>query len=147
MAQENNDHGFPDNPYNKHAWVLGNPEIGEGTWIGAFCLIDSMHDKLTIGRGVDVSSGAQILTHSTARRCISERKYPKIDHAPTVVGDHCFIGTNAVILMGAIIGHHSVIGAGAVVTQGMEIPPYSLVLGVPAKIKGSSKYFLKGLPE
>ncbi len=36
--------------------------------------------------------------------------------------------------MGAKIGHHSIIAAGAVVLEGMEVPPYSLVAGVPARI-------------
>lgn len=134
---------FPDNPYNPYAWVIGNPEIGEKVWIGAFCLIDSLHDKLTIGKGCNVSSGAQILTHSTVKRCISEREYNSIDHAPTFIGNFCFIGTNAVILMGANIGDHSVIGAGAVIPQFFEAPSYSLITGVPAKITGSSKDLLK----
>ena len=33
-------HGLPSNPYNKHSWVTGEPEIGPGTWIGAFTVID-----------------------------------------------------------------------------------------------------------
>lgn len=141
------DHGIPNNSYNKHAWILGKPEIGERVWIGAFCLIDALYAPLTIGKGVDVSSGAQILTHTTVRRCISERRFNEIESASTEIGDFCFIGTNAVILMGVTIGHHSVVAAGAVVSQGMKIPPYSLVAGVPAKIIGSSKKFLKGLEE
>ena len=28
--------GLPPNPYNPHAWLIGEPSIGEGTWIGAF---------------------------------------------------------------------------------------------------------------
>lgn len=143
MAEKEFNHGIPENPYNPHAWILGEPEIGEGVWIGPFCLIDAKHAPLKIGRGTDVSSGAQILTHTTVRRCVSERRYNKIDSKPTTIGEYCFIGTNAVVLMGANVGHHSVVGAGAVVTEGMEIPPYSIVAGVPAKIISSSKKYLK----
>lgn len=145
MGSDTFDHGLPDNPYNKHAWILGNPEIGERVWIGAFCLIDGLHATLKIGRGTDISSGAKILTHSTVQRCISENRYPKVDSAPTEIGEFCFIGTNAVVLKGCNIGHHSVIGAGAVVLEDTKIPPYSLVVGIPAKIVGSSKKFLKNL--
>lgn len=134
-----------DNPYNKFAWVLGNPEIGDRVWIGAFTLIDSLHNKLKIGRGTDVSSGAQILTHSTVRRAISERRWGEIDNAPTEIGEFCFIGTHATVLMGVSIGHHSIVAAGAVVSQFMKVPPYSIVAGVPAKVVGSSKKFLKGI--
>lgn len=143
MNTDGFDHGIPENPYNKHAWILGNPEIGKQVWIGAFCLVDAFHAPVKIGRGTDVSSGTQILTHSTIRRAISERRYLGVDFAPVEIGEFCFIGTNAVILMGAKIGHHSVIGAGAVIPQFMLVPPYSVVTGVPAKIIGSSKKFLK----
>lgn len=139
------DHGIPDNPYNKHAWILGDPEIGESVWIGAFCLIDAFHKTLKIGRGTEISSGVQILTHSTVVRTISERRHGAVDSAPVVIGEFCFIGTNAVILMGARIGHHSVVAAGTLVPQGMVIPPYSVVRGVPAKLAGSSKKFLRGI--
>lgn len=138
-------HGIPKNKYNPHAWILGKPEIGEGTWIGAFTLIDAKHAKLKIGKGCDISSGAQIVTHSTAKRCTTERKHNKIDAKSVEIGDHVFIGTNAVVLMGTKIGHHSVIAAGCVVPQNMKVPPYSLVIGVPGKIKKSIKKEIKRL--
>lgn len=138
-------HGLPINSYNKHAWILGNPEIEERVWIGAFTLIDALHAPIKIGRGTDVSSGAQIITHSTVRRCISEKRHFEVDSSPTEIGEFCFIGTNAVILKGCKIGHHSVIGAGAVIPENTKIAPYSLVVGVPAKRVGSSKKFLKGV--
>ena len=128
------EHGIPANRFNPHCWITGSPEIGEGTWIGAFTLIDGL-GGLRIGRGCDISSGVQILSHSTVRRCVSERQYSSIDYAATVVEDHVFIGSGAIILMGARIGHHSIIAAGAVVTEGCVIPPWSLVAGVPAVVK------------
>jgi len=124
---------LPPNPYNPFAWVAGNPEIGEGTWIGAFTLIDGL-GGLKIGRGCNISSGAQIISHSTARRCVTERRHPDVDTKPTEVGDWVFVGANAVVLMGAKIGDHSIIAAGAVVPEDTVIPPYSLVAGVPARI-------------
>jgi acetyltransferase-like isoleucine patch superfamily enzyme len=135
MANENTiqGHGIPPNRYNPHCWITGSPVIGEGTWIGAFTLIDGQ-GGLTIGRGCDISSGAQILTHSTVRRCLSERKYNRVDRQATTLEDHVFVGTNAVILMGSHVGHHSIIAAGAVVLEGTIIPPYSMVAGVPARV-------------
>lgn len=136
-------HGFADNKYNKHAWILGKPEIGEDVWIGAFTLIDGKHARLKIGKGCNISSGAQILTHSTVKRTINQWPKEKVDALSVEIGEYCFIGTNAVVLMGAKIGHHSVIGAGCVVPQKMVIPPYSLVVGVPAKVVSSSKKFIR----
>lgn len=142
---EDFDHGLPENKYNKHAWILGKPDIGENVWIGAFCLIDALHAPLRIGKGVNVSSGAQILTHSTVKRCVSEKRYGKVDSKKTEIGEFTFIGTNAVILMGSNIGHHSVVAAGAVISENSTFPPFSLIAGVPAKRIGSSKRYLEGV--
>ena len=120
---------LPDNPYNPHAWIIGEPQIGEGCWIGAFTVIDGS-GGLTIGRGVDVSCGAQIYTHTTVRRCVSGRAYPDVERTPTTVGDHVFIGANAVINAGVSVGDHAVVGAGAVVTA--DVAPFDIVAGVPA---------------
>lgn len=126
-------HSLPPNRYNPFAWIAGEPEIGDDTWIGAFTLIDGL-GGLKIGRGCNISSGAQILTHSTARRCVTERRFPHVDRRPTEIGDFVFVGANAVVLMGARIGDHSIIAAGAVVLEGTSVPPYSLVAGVPARV-------------
>lgn len=139
------DHGIPPNKYNPHAWILGKPSIGEDTWIGPFTLIDAKYAKVTIGKGCNIATGCQIISHSTVHRCISERTYKKIDTGNVVIGDHCFIGSNAVILMGATIGHHSVVAAGAVVPEKAKIPPYSIVMGVPGKVVGSSKKYINPL--
>jgi acetyltransferase-like isoleucine patch superfamily enzyme len=124
---------LPDNPWNAHAWVVGEPRIGEGTWIGAFTMIDGS-GGLTIGRGCDISSGAHIYTHSSARRCVSGRQYPEVERRSVTIGDHVFIGANAVVSMGVNIGTGAVIGAGAVVTR--DVPPHAIVAGVPARVIG-----------
>lgn len=126
-------HGLPANPWNRHALVVGTPTVGEGTWIGPFTVIDAS-GGLTIGRGCDISAGAQIYTHSTVHRCLSERRYGVVDRSPTEIGDHVHVGAGAVVLMGAKIGHHSVIAAGAVVRENTEVPPHSTVVGVPGRV-------------
>jgi len=50
------------------------------------------------------------------------------------VEDGCLIGMQSTILDEAVIGHGSVVGAGALITQRTIIPPYSLVLGAPARV-------------
>jgi acetyltransferase-like isoleucine patch superfamily enzyme len=124
---------LPANPYNPHCWISGKPEIGEHTWIGAFTLIDGL-GGLRIGRGCNISSGAQVYSHTTVRRCVTEGLYSEIDYKYTEIGDYVFLGANAVVLMGARIGDHCVIGAGAVVLEDAIVPPYSLVAGVPARV-------------
>lgn len=125
------DQGLPANRWNEHAWIVGDPEIGDGTWIGAFTVIDGS-GGLRIGSGCDISCGAQIYTHSTARRCVSGRAMPDIDRAPVRIADRVFIGANAVVQMGVSIGEGAVVAAGAVVTR--DVAAYTLVAGVPARV-------------
>lgn len=127
------EHGIPSNKFNPHALVINNPEIGEGTWIGAFTVIDGI-GGLRIGKGCNISCGVHIITHSTVKRCVTERKYSEIEKSGTVIEDCVFIGEHATVLMGAHIGHHSIIAAGTVVKENTVIPPYSLVAGVPGAI-------------
>jgi acetyltransferase-like isoleucine patch superfamily enzyme len=122
------------NPYNPLAWFVGEPEIGPGTWIGPFCLIDGS-GGLVIGEGCDLAAGVHVYTHSTVKRCVSERTRP-IERSPVRIGDFTFVGANAVILMGVNIGSHCVIGAGAVVTT--DIPDRSVAVGVPARVIGAT---------
>lgn len=121
---------LPPNSYNPHAWVTGDPQIGAGTWIGAFTVIDGS-GGLTIGAGCDISSGAHVYTHSSVRRCVSGRASSEVERAPVRIGDHVFVGAGAIITMGVTIGDHSVVAAGAVVTR--DVPPYTVVSGVPAR--------------
>jgi acetyltransferase-like isoleucine patch superfamily enzyme len=125
-------HHLPSNPWNPHAWIVGEPDIGEGCWIGAFTVIDGS-GGLRIGRGCDISAGAQIYSHSTVARAVSAGRRP-VDRSTTEIGDHVHIGAGAIVLMGARIGDHSVIAAGTVVTENTVAPPYSVLVGVPARV-------------
>ena len=51
-----------------------------------------------------------------------------------VVEDECLIGIGALVLSGARIGRQSIVGAGAVVKEGWQVPPRSVVMGVPARV-------------
>lgn len=123
------DGGLPENPYHPHAWIVGEPTIGDGTWIGAFTVIDGS-GGLRIGSGCDISSGVHIYTHSSVRRCVSGRRFAEVERRPVTIGDRVFVGANAVIQMGVTIGDESVVAAGAVVS--MDVPPRTVVAGVPA---------------
>lgn len=137
-AMRPDEHGIPANNYNPHAWIINDPQIGEGCWIGAFTVIDGI-GGLKIGKHCNISSGVHILSHSTVKRCVTEGKYGEIEKSETVIEDNVFIGEHSTILKGVSIGHHSVIAAGTVLKEGTRIPPYSLVSGVPGKIVRSIK--------
>jgi len=129
-------HHMPPNDYNPHAWIIGDPEIGENTWIGAFTVIDGS-GGLRIGSGCDISAGAQVYTHSTVVRCLTGPE-TAVERAVTTLGDRVHVGAGAIILMGASIGNECVIGAGCVVPQFAEIPANSVVVGVPGRVVGST---------
>jgi carbonic anhydrase/acetyltransferase-like protein (isoleucine patch superfamily) len=50
------------------------------------------------------------------------------------IEDECLIGMGSILLNSVRVGSGSIIGAGSVVTEGRDIPPGSLVMGVPAKV-------------
>jgi acetyltransferase-like isoleucine patch superfamily enzyme len=136
-------HHLPANPWNAHAWIVGEPEVGDGCWIGAFTVLDGS-GGLVLGAGCDISAGAQIYTHSTVRRALSGRELP-IERRRTVLGDHVHVGAGAVVLMGCTIGSHSVVAAGAVVTEGTTAPGWSVLAGVPARVRpGAARRLVEG---
>jgi len=124
--------------YNEHSWIIGEPKIGKGTWIGAFTVIDGS-GGLKIGKECDISCGVHIYTHSTVKRCITGKKFNEdgtinrelIERKPVEIGDNTFIGANATIMMGVKIGNRCIIGAGSVVTK--DVPSDTTVVGIPAK--------------
>jgi acetyltransferase-like isoleucine patch superfamily enzyme len=73
--------------------------------------------------------------------------YPTMDvFGPIIIEDNCLIGRGAQLLPNIRIGRNSIVGAGSVVIS--DIPPYSIVMGVPARPIGSfSKYQEKCLAQ
>ena len=45
----------------------------------------------------------------------------------------CLVGIGAIVLNGAVVGEESIVAAGALVPEGMEVPPRSVVMGVPGE--------------
>lgn len=109
--------------------VVGDVTIGRGTWIGPFCSLDGT-GGLTIGEHCSISLGCQLLSHDTARWALSGGR-SSYEHAPTSVGDHCFLGTHAIITKGTVIGDRCLIAAGAVITTDVE--DGSIMAGIPAR--------------
>ena len=116
-----------------NSYIYGNVKVGKNTWIGPFTVLDG-EGTLEIGDSCSISSGVQIYTHNSVKWAISGGK--EFYEKKTVkIGNSCFIGANSVIRDGASIGDHSVVGACSFVNK--EIPPYSIVVGTPAKIVGN----------
>ena len=87
------------------AVIIGNPTIGEGTWIGHFTVIDGS-EGLTIGKNCSIASGVHIYTHSTHK--LTSEGGKRIT-GKVAIGDNVTIGANSVIHHGCIIGDNVVI--------------------------------------
>jgi carbonic anhydrase/acetyltransferase-like protein (isoleucine patch superfamily) len=122
------------------AVVIGRVKIGPeaSVWPGAVLRGD--HGFITVGARTSVQDGT--IVHCTAR-------YPTVIGADCVVGhnahlegcvveDGCLIGSGSVTLNRVLVGKGSVVAAGAVLSEGFNVPPGSLVAGVPAVIKRSN---------
>lgn len=116
----------------KGGYVLPDTVVGDRSSIG---VRSEICKGLTIGR--NVMMGPECLFYSTSHRFDKEKRvyegYTEVN--PIVIEDDVWIGRRAVIMGGVTIGKGSTIGANAVVTK--DIPPYSLAVGVPAKVKKS----------
>ena len=110
--------------------AVGDVTIGDHTRIGIHCTVIG---PVCIGNNVNLAQSITVtaLNHNfeDPTRMIDEQG---ISTKPVVIGDDVWIGANAVILPGVTIEHHVVVAAGAVVTK--DVPPHSLVAGVPAKL-------------
>lgn len=110
--------------------AVGDVIIGDHTRIG---LHNTIIGPVTIGSHVNLAQGITItaLNHNFDD---SEKRIDQqgISTKEVVLEDDIWVGANAVILPGVTIGTHAVVAAGAIVTK--DVPPHSLVAGVPAKV-------------
>jgi len=126
-----------DNVYVGHNTILkgyykNTMQIGDGTWIGQQCFFHS-GGGITIGRNVGVGPAVKIITsHHEADDKSKPILHTPISFSSVAIEDDADIGVGAIILPGVTIGRGSQVGAGAVVCNNVE--PYSVVVGVPAKL-------------
>ena len=85
--------------------------------------------NIVIGRGTWIAPNVGIITGNHN----PENPDEQLDPEDVVIGEHCWIGMNAVILPGVHLGDHTVVGAGAVVTKSYP-QGHCVVAGVPARV-------------
>lgn len=155
-----------DKPYFVHpSAIVDEPvKIGKGTKIWHFCHVMSgaeiggncsLGQNVFVGRGVKIGNNVKIQNNVSVYEgvtleddvfCGPSMVFTNVDkprsahptdssyYLKTIVKRGCTIGANATIVCGVTLGEHSFIGAGAVVTR--DVPPYALVYGSPATVKG-----------
>ncbi len=138
-------------------------ELGDNVMLGAYCVIrassltnlgegvkigrESAMDAYSyIGAGGGVSIGESVIMGQHVSFHAENHKYDRLDtpikqqgltRKGIVIDDDCWIGSNTTFLDGAHVGRGCVIAAGAVVIG--EVPPYSVVVGIPGRVVKSRK--------
>nr|WP_250208041.1 DapH/DapD/GlmU-related protein [Curvibacter sp. CHRR-16] len=119
------------------AWIYGRGQlsIGANSWISPGGIIHTHPDaQIVIGARCDIGPGVEI--HPGSHEIgTGERRAGAGTAAPVIVEDGCWIGARTLILGGVTIGTGSIVAAGSVVVS--DVPPHTLVAGVPAKVKRS----------
>ncbi|OLC01377.1 MAG: gamma carbonic anhydrase family protein [Nitrospirae bacterium 13_1_40CM_62_7] len=103
-----------------HAVVRGDVHsirIGKWTNIQDLSVVHVTHDTHPTVLGDDVTVGHHVVLHGCT------------------IKNRVLIGMGALIMDGAVIGEDCIVGAGALVTERTIVPPKSLILGAPAKVK------------
>lgn len=108
--------------------------IGEGCFIVPRKLATEPY-LVRIGNHVCLSTGVALHTHDGGTWIFREESPDLRVFGPIIIEDNCLIGNNAQILPNVRIGHDSIVGAGSVVIK--DVPPNSIVMGIPARRFGS----------
>ncbi len=117
-------------------YVIGRVTVAAkaSIWFGSTLRGDS--EMITVGAGSNVQENCVLHTDmgfplTIGAGCTIGHK--AMLHGCTI-GDNALIGMGATVLNGAVIGENCLIGAGALIPEGKEIPPGSLVMGMPGKV-------------
>jgi len=118
------------------AVIMGDVELEDGVSVWPTAVLRGDANSIRVGAGSNVQEGAVIHTSHDHPSVIGEMV--TIGHGAVIngakVGDRCIVGINSTILDGAIIGDECIIGANALVTGMYEVPPRSVVMGIPGKV-------------
>jgi carbonic anhydrase/acetyltransferase-like protein (isoleucine patch superfamily) len=108
------------------AVLIGDVELGAeaSVWPGAVLRGD--HGLISVGARTSIQDGTVV--HTT-------HEWPTTVGEGCVIEPHCLVGSMSTVLTRARVGTGSVVGAAALVTEDLQVPPGSLVVGVPGRIR------------
>jgi len=107
--------------------------IGKDVFIGEDLIIsDNLHDRnVFIGDRASIAPRVTLITSSGPNLSKIKPYVKVVNKGKITIESDAWIGAGAIILPNVTIGRGAVVGAGAVVTK--DVPPYTVVAGVPAK--------------
>ena len=116
--------------------VLGDVRLGEHASVWYQCVLRADMEPIIIGDRSNIQDLTMVHVDEHVPCTIGNDVgvgHRAILHGCTVE-DFCLIGMGAILLNHVRVGTGSVVAAGALLTEGMEVPPGSLVMGMPAKV-------------
>jgi carbonic anhydrase/acetyltransferase-like protein (isoleucine patch superfamily) len=120
------------------AQIVGDVEIGEESGIWMCAVLRGDVQPIRVGKRTNIQDGA-IVHGMTGTSPTSIGDNVTIGHGAIVhactIDDQCLIGMGAIVLNGAHVGAGSIVAAGTLLVEGMKVPPKSLVMGSPGKVK------------
>lgn len=119
------------------AQIMGDVHLAPNSSVFYGAILRGDIESIRIGEASNIQDGCIIHLADDLPAIIGD--YCTVGHGAIIhactVQDRCLIGMRATVLDGAVIGEESLVAAGAVVTPGTQIPPGSMVMGAPAKVK------------
>ena len=118
------------------AVLIGDVIVGPDCYVGPCASLRGDFGRLVLERGVNVQDTCVMHGFPGTDTVIEEDGH--IGHGAVLhgcrVGRNALVGMNAVLMDNAVLGESSIVAACAFIKAGMEIPPRSLVAGVPARV-------------
>ena len=129
----------PSTYIDESAQVIGDVEIGEESSVWMNVVIRGDVNHIRIGSRTNIQDG-------TIVHVMREPSHPTlvgddvtVGHGATLhgctVADRCLIGMGAILLNGSSVGEDCIIAAGTLLPEGMAVPPRSLVMGSPGRVR------------
>ena len=120
------------------AQIIGDVAIGEESSVWMCVVVRGDVHRIRIGRRTNVQDGTIVHvmkdTHPTTIGDNVTIGHHAMIHGCTIE-DRCLIGMSATLLNGVVVGVDSIVAAGTLIPEGVVIPPRSLVMGSPGKVK------------
>ena len=118
------------------AILIGDVIVGPGCYVGPCACLRGDFGRIRLEAGVNVQDTCVI--HSFPEVDVIIEKDGHIGHGAIIHGcivkKNAMVGMNAVVMDNALIGENSIVGASSFVKAGMQVPPSTLVAGVPARV-------------
>jgi carbonic anhydrase/acetyltransferase-like protein (isoleucine patch superfamily) len=120
------------------AQIIGDVEVGEESSVWMCAVVRGDVNAIRIGRRSNIQDGAVVHamtgTHETHIGDAVTIGHAAVVHGCTIDA-RCLIGIGAILLNGSRVGSDSIVAAGTLITEDMQVPPRSLVMGSPGKVK------------